>query len=83
MAHVEKLFEESKRPIWGWNGSLDKPTLTPSVKVTTGREYKGKNIRQFVCHVFIKDGQIQFLSDCSHEYAGKTVEIPDWDLENT
>lgn len=22
------------RPLWGWNGSLDRPTFTPSVRVT-------------------------------------------------
>lgn len=31
------------------------------------------------CHSFVKDGKIQFLSDCSHELAGQTVDIPDWD----
>lgn len=30
------------------------------------------------CHTFIRDGQIEFLSDCSHALAGKTVPIPDW-----
>jgi len=27
------------------------------------------------CHTFITDGQIQFLADCTHELAGKTVEM--------
>jgi hypothetical protein len=26
-----------------------------------------------VCHSFIRDGQIEFLSDCTHAYAGKTI----------
>jgi hypothetical protein len=30
------------------------------------------------CHSFVRDGQIEFLSDCSHDLAGKTVPIPDW-----
>lgn len=30
------------------------------------------------CHSFITDGQIQFLEDCSHELAGKTVPLPVW-----
>jgi hypothetical protein len=29
------------------------------------------------CHLFIRDGQIQFLSDCTHELAGKTVPMED------
>lgn len=32
-----------------------------------------------VCHSFVTDGKIQFLNDCTHELAGQTVEIPDWD----
>lgn len=31
------------------------------------------------CHSFVKDGKIQFLPDCTHELAGQTVEIPEWD----
>ena len=31
------------------------------------------------CHSFIRDGKIQFLSDCSHELKGQTVEIPDFE----
>ena len=30
------------------------------------------------CHSYVTDGQIQFLGDCSHELAGKTVELPNW-----
>lgn len=31
------------------------------------------------CHTFITDGRIQFLSDCSHELAGQTVDLPEWE----
>jgi hypothetical protein len=30
------------------------------------------------CHSFVNDGQIQFLSDCSHELANQTVPLPVW-----
>lgn len=30
------------------------------------------------CHSFVVEGQMQFLSDCTHALAGKTVNIPDW-----
>lgn len=33
----------------------------------------------FICHSFVTDGKIQFLSDCTHKLAGQTVEIPDWE----
>lgn len=32
-----------------------------------------------VCHSFINDGRIQFLSDCTHALAGQTVDLPDVD----
>lgn len=41
-----------------------------------GKILGGKNMR---CHSFITDGQIQFLSDCAHELAGKTVPMVDID----
>lgn len=30
------------------------------------------------CHVFIRNGEIQFLSDCSHALKDTTVPIPEW-----
>ncbi len=29
------------------------------------------------CHSFIIEGKIQYLPDCTHEYAGQTIELPD------
>jgi hypothetical protein len=62
---------------WGWNGSLSKPTFTPSILVR-GQEFGSKAPR---CHSFVTDGKIQFLNDCSHPLAGQTVELPIWDDE--
>lgn len=59
---------------WQWNGSLDAPTLMPSLLIN--KEAHPPSPR---CHSFIKDGKIQFLADCTHKLAGQTVEIPDWD----
>lgn len=61
-------------PYWEFNGNVDKPTVSPSILVRSGR-----NGRNGVCHSFIKNGRIQFLGDCTHELAGQTVEIPEWD----
>lgn len=57
---------------WQWNGSMDKPTFTPSLLCN-------KDYPESRCHSFVTDGKIQFLSDCYHGLAGQTVEIPDWD----
>jgi len=29
-----------------------------------------------ICHTFVTDGQIQYLSDCTHGLAGQTVPLP-------
>lgn len=52
---------------WTFNGDLVKPTFNPSMLVLPpGRR----------CHSFVKDGRIQFLSDCDHAMAGQTVDLP-------
>lgn len=37
-------------------------------------EFESKDI---VCHTFITDGRVQFLGDCTHQYAGQTLDLPD------
>ncbi len=39
-----------------------------------GRSFDSVETR---CHSFVCDGRIQFLSDCTHDLAGKTVDLPD------
>ncbi len=57
---------------WGFNGDLERPTLTPSVLIRTGDE-NGPS----VCHCFVRDGRIEFLADCTHDHAGRTVDLPE------
>lgn len=61
--------------IWQYNNDPDKPTISPSILVNgTIKPYPGM-IR---CHSFVTDGKIQYLSDCTHDMAGQTVDLPDW-----
>lgn len=53
------------RPAWRFDNNLEKPTFTPSLLLT----YHDKRR----CHSFIRNGQWEFLNDCTHELAGKTV----------
>jgi hypothetical protein len=58
---------------WWFNGDRDYPTFTPSLLVH-GDVRPGA----YRCHSFITRGSFQFLADCGHKLAGKTVEIPDY-----
>lgn len=77
---------EGKGPRWGWNGDVVKPTFTPSIKVTyehwvppatQDNMYPGPQVKVTnICHSFLTDGKMQFLTDCTHALAGQTVDLP-------
>ena len=77
---------EGPRPRWVWNGNVDKPTFSPSVLITwtepsdNPNEFddESKDVKK-VCHSFVRDGNIEFLGDCTHPLAGQTVPLPSWD----
>lgn len=65
--HIFNVYEPNSysNAIWTWDGNVDRPTFSPSMNIV-GR-----------CHYFLKDGKIQFLSDCKHELASQTIDLPD------
>lgn len=68
--------DKAKRPTWDWNGDLVKVSLEPSILTKSKR---GET--DFVCHSFLRDGQWQFLGDCTHAFANQTVPmlpLPEW-----
>lgn len=58
---------------WSWNGDTQKPTFSPSVLVRAN--YTSESRMDDVCHSFVTNGRIRFLSDCTHELAGKEVDL--------
>ena len=79
---------------WTWNGDAERPTITPSVKVT-GYEMNGEGLamlergeepavgerypgRDTCCHSNITDGWIEFCGDCTHGMVGQRVELPEF-----
>lgn len=64
---------------WGFNGSLELPTLTPSILVYPADHLTeaGERIRTPRCHSFVRDGRIEFLGDCTHDLKGQTVDLPE------
>lgn len=77
---------------WGWNGDLESPTFTPSVRVQGNQWAPGEPFHKpnhaavaagdrTCCHSFVTDGRIQYLGDSTHALAGQTVDmvaLPDW-----
>ena len=53
---------------WKFDGNKEKPTFSPSVRVSI----RNKTI----CHLFIRNGMIEFCLDCPHELKGKTISLP-------
>lgn len=68
---------------WTFDGDYEQPTFSPSLLVTyDGPDADGKDVGfgkgpPSRCHSFVRSGQIEFLADCSHALAGKTVALPD------
>lgn len=76
--------DASERPAWTFDGNYDAPTFSPSILVRGVRRMTddeharimaGERIQPTprVCHSFVRGGQIEFLNDCTHALAGKTV----------
>ncbi|TGK36234.1 DUF6527 family protein [Leptospira andrefontaineae] len=68
---------------WETSGSLETPTIRPSVRTYFPAH---EDIpEETTCHLFVKEGRLEFLQDCQHSLAGKTVdmvEFPDnFDLD--
>lgn len=56
---------------WTRSGSDAAPSFSPSLLVTYG------DADQRRCHLYLTNGQLRFLSDCTHDLAGKTVPLPE------
>lgn len=70
---------EGGGPRWGYNGDPQRPTFTPSVRVTYNGDDAGQDgAPPAICHSFVADGRIQYLADCTHPLAGQTVDLPEW-----
>lgn len=54
---------------WTWNGDTEKPTLRPSIL----NDFRPHS--PLVCHTWITDGQVIFLTDSTHELSGQTLDL--------
>jgi hypothetical protein len=82
---VTKLAKGEAGHVWNFSGTIERPTFSPSLlyrwddhaecmppEPCRKPDCKGK---PKVCHLFVTDGQIRYLGDCTHALAGKTVAI--------
>ncbi len=65
--HIFDVRNDDKHPSWNFNGDLQNPTVSPSILITGVHR----------CHLYLVDSHIQYLSDCSHDLAGKTIPLED------
>jgi hypothetical protein len=66
--HTYHTDRAQGEPCWDTNGSISFPSFYPSLKHTRPG---------VLCHLWVTDGKIEFVSDSTHELAGKTVELPE------
>lgn len=79
------IVEGDQRPRWGYNGNPAKPTFTPSILVSWNEpsdnpdEFDDETKdRKHICHSYVTDGRIQYLTDSTHALAGRTIDLPEW-----
>lgn len=81
--------KNQNQAVWNFNGDINNPTVTPSIKVQfphfkefvqteLGRIGKEDTCYLHICHSFITNGKIQFLNDCTHKLSAQTVELPEY-----
>lgn len=71
-SHHAPYVKPHKNPMgasWSFNGDIESPTFNPSILTRVEREDKSP----FICHLFVVNGELQYLSDCTHSLAGKNI----------
>ncbi len=68
--------EPETAPVWTFNGDYEKPTFRASLLIYPHGSGEKRRPR---CHLFVTDGKIEYCSDCEHELAGQTVDLPEYE----
>ena len=55
---------------WSFDQNYFRPTVSPSLLIT-----RGHLDPKYRCHLYIRGGKIEYLRDCSHDLAGKMVDM--------
>lgn len=46
-------------------------------QLKAGKDF-GPEMRPYICHSFVHNGKIQYLSDCTHKFANQTINLEDF-----
>jgi len=90
-AHTFPITKDPKDPkslAWRYSGTLERPNFAPSLVVyVTHPEEPPKNgqpgkpeWKETLCHLYLQQGALIFLSDCKHDLRGNTVPLPEWPI---
>ena len=66
--HSYRIKGAPGQPVWEWNGSMTSPTFQPSLLVNG-------DWPQRRCHLFLREGSLEFLQDCHHDLRGTTIKL--------
>jgi hypothetical protein len=73
---IHNIWTETRNSLgatWSFNGDVEKPTFNPSVRI----QWESGERVKLCCHYFIKDGRIEYCSDCTHDLKGQTIPLPE------
>lgn len=72
-AHIIPTECSFKGPIWNFDGNMESPTFTPSLRTF----YTHPNSKEKIttCHLTITNGKIQYCADSPHALAGQTISM--------
>jgi hypothetical protein len=59
---------------WTVSGDAERPTFDPRIKTLTLR-----GSGNIYCFARVQNGYIEFDPTCTHDLAGHTLRLPDWD----
>jgi hypothetical protein len=71
---VERRAGAAPGPLWSWNGNVEKPSFSPSMRAFVPLE---GGVERTTCHYFVTEGQIAYCADSPHKLSGQTVPLPD------
>lgn len=69
--------EVQSGPTWEFNGDEARPTFTPSLLCNGNAKPEDlhPHTTSHRCHIYVTDGQVRYLGDCTHKLAGQTLPL--------